>query len=543
MKNWLKSLSFGALTAGVVATLSACSNNSTSGASQSYKKSMSWMTTSEVQTLDPDKMVDTASGEQANNVFEGLNRLNNKNQVVPGVATTTTQSKDGLTWTFKLRKNAKWSNGDPVTAQDFVYSMRRKLDPKTKSQQQNHFDSIVNAPEVMKGTKKPSSLGVEAKDKYTLVVHLTHATPYFKTLTATGWNPEDEKVVKKYGDKYGTASKYMVYNGPFTSSGWTGTNLSWKLKKNNQYWDKNAVKLDTVNYSVQKTPSTDYNLYQANKLDGAYLDTQGSKQLKNQSGYHVFKLDRTEYLTYNVSKNKDLANVNLRRAFSMALNRKSLAQTVGAANTVATTFSGPQETVGNTNFNNYAEKHLNNQYVTYNKAEAKKSFDKALKQLGKSKVSFTLTGDDDDVSKKVTEFVQSALEDTFGKKVDVQVRNMTKTTRVSNMLNGNYDVDYTGLSTDFNDPYAMLSVMMTGQSYNFGKWSNRQYDQYLNDSNKELNNTKRLDYFLKATQVMNDEQPLTPLYHDGQAWMVRNSVHNLGFTSSSFNFRDTYVTR
>lgn len=101
MKNWLKSLSFGALTAGVVATLSACSNNSTSGASQSYKKSMSWMTTSEVQTLDPDKMVDTASGEQANNVFEGLNRLNNKNQVVPGVATTTTQSKDGLTWTFK----------------------------------------------------------------------------------------------------------------------------------------------------------------------------------------------------------------------------------------------------------------------------------------------------------------------------------------------------------------------------------------------------------------------------------------------------------
>lgn len=120
---------------------------------------------------------------------------------------------------------------------------------------------------------------------------------------------------------------------------------------------------------------------------------------------------------------------------------------------------------------------------------------------------------------------------------------MTKTTRVSNMLNGNYDVDYTGLSTDFNDPYAMLSVMMTGQSYNFGKWSNRQYDQYLNDSNKELNNTKRLDYFLKATQVMNDEQPLTPLYHDGQAWMVRNSVHNLGFTSSSFNFRDTYVTR
>ena len=95
------------------------------------------MTTAETQTLDPSKYVDVYSGEQVANVFEGLNRLNNKNQVVPGVATSTTESKDGLTWTFKLRKNAKWSNGDPVTAQDFVYSMRRKLDPKTKSQQQN----------------------------------------------------------------------------------------------------------------------------------------------------------------------------------------------------------------------------------------------------------------------------------------------------------------------------------------------------------------------------------------------------------------------
>lgn len=135
-------------------------------------------------------------------------------------------------------------------------------------------------------------------------------------MTASNWTPVNEKVAKRYGKKYGTASKYVVYNGPFVNSGWTGSNLNWKLKKNNYYWDKQNVKLNTINYSVQKTPSTDYNLYQSGNLDGAFLDTQASKELKHQEGYRVFKLDRTEYLTYSLTKNKDLANVNLRRAIS-----------------------------------------------------------------------------------------------------------------------------------------------------------------------------------------------------------------------------------
>ena len=279
-------------------------------------------------------------------------------------------------------------------------------------------------------------------------------------------------------------------------------------------------------------------------MTGAYLDTQASKQLKNQPGYRVFKLDRTEYLTYNVSKNKDLANVNLRRAFSMALNRKQLANTVGGANTVATEFTGPQENVNNQNFNEYSRKNLKNQqYTSFDKAEAKKLFNQALKELGKSKVTLTLGGDDDDVSKKVMEYVQSQLEDTFGSKLTLNVRSMPKTTRVSNMLNGDYDVDFTGLTTDYNDPYAMLSVMMKGQNYNFGKWDNAAYNTALEKSDKEMNANKRMKYLLEAAQVLNDQQPLTPLYHDGQAWMVRESVHNLGFNGGSFDFKNTYVTK
>lgn len=521
------------------AALSACGSSSSS-TSTNYKKSLSWMTTSEVQTLDQSKMVDTTSYEQAANVFEGLYRQTGSGKVVPGVAYKSSTSKDGLTWTFYLRKNAKWSNGDQVTANDFVYSLRRNLDPKTESQQQNYFSAVKNADAVVAGKKQPSSLGVEAKGKFKLVVHLTHPVAYFKQLN---WLPEDKKVVEKYGKKYGTASKYMVYNGPFVSQGWTGSNLSWKLKKNKYYWDAKAVKVNTVNYSVQKTPSTDYNLYQSGKLDGAYLDTQASKQLKNNSAYRVFKLDRTEYLTYNVSKNTALANVNLRRALSMALNRKQLANVVGGANSVAREFTGSYDTVDSTNFNAYLKKNMQNQnYTSYDKATAQKLFNRALKQLGKSSVTLTLGGDDDDVSKKVTEYVQSQLESVFGNKLTVNVKTMPKTTRVSNMLNGKYDLDFTGLTPGFTDPYAMLSVMMSGENYNFGKWSSKTYDAALNASAKELNSTKRLAYLLKAAQVLNDQQPLTPLYHDGQAWMVRKSVHKVEFVNGSFYFKNVYVT-
>lgn len=543
MKKWMRFLASGLLTTNAVAALTACSSEK-NASTQKYESSLTWMTTSEVQTLDQNKMVDTSSGEQATNVFEGLNRMDKDGKVSSGVATTSTSSKDGLTWTFKLRKNAKWSNGQPVTAQDFVYSLQRMMDPNTQSQQQNNYQAVKNASQVVAGKKSPNTLGVEAKDAHTLVVHLVHPVPYFKTLTASSWNPVNKDTVQKYGKKYGTASKYMVYNGPFVSSGWTGSNLSWKLKKNNQYWDKKDVKLKTVNYTVVKTPSTDYNLYQSGKLDGAFLDTQASKQLKHQDGYRVFKLDRTEYLTYNVSKNKDMANANVRRAFSMALDRAELAKIVGGANTVATTFTGPQETVNGVNFNKYfAEQGATSKYTKFNKQEANVLFNKGLKELGKSKMEFTLGGDDDDVSKKVLEYVQSQFESTFGKKVEVHVRTMPKTTRVSNMLNGKYDVDYTGLNPAFTDPYAMLSVMATDQNYNFGKWSNKQYDNYLDASSKEMNINKRLKDLMNAEKVLDSEQPLSPLFHDGQAWMVRSSVHNLGFSLGKFNFRSAYVTK
>ena len=551
MSNFKKIIS-GTMIAASALLLGACAKSSSNSSSSnskapvgtSYEKSINWMTTSELESLDPAKADDTASEEQIANTYEGLYRLGKNSKVEPGVAVSSSVSKDGLTWTFNLRKNAKWSNGDPVTADDFVYAWRRQVDPKTASSQVNNYQGIKNAIKISEGKKKVKTLGVKAEGKYKLVVQFETPVPYFKVVTAISLKPLDSKAVNKYGKKYGTKSEYAVYNGPFTSAGWTGSSLTWKLAKNKYYWDAKNVKLDSVNYSVQKTPSTDYNLYQTGKLDAAILDTQAAKFMKGKKGYTVLTLGNTTYLSYNYKKEKMFRNANLRRALSMAINRKQLLATIGDYNTQATTFSATNVVLDDENFADYVEKHDtdNNKYVEYDKTEAQKYFKKALKELKTKKISFTLMADDDDSYKKQTEFIQSALTEAFGDQISVSVSNLPKTTRVARQLAGKYQVVLGGLTSDFPDPYHFLSYMTSGQAYNFGKWTNKSYDKAVKAS-LTMNKQKRKAALLKAEQIIINQQPVSPLYHMGQAWMIRPNIKNLVFNGEYPDFKHTYAVK
>ncbi|MEE8857356.1 MAG: peptide ABC transporter substrate-binding protein [Lactobacillus sp.] len=551
MSNFKKIIS-GTMIAASALLLGACAKSSSNSSSSnskapvgtSYEKSINWMTTSELESLDPAKADDTASEEQIANTYEGLYRLGKNSKVEPGVAVSSSVSKDGLTWTFNLRKNAKWSNGDPVTADDFVYAWRRQVDPKTASSQVNNYQGIKNAIKISEGKKKVKTLGVKAEGKYKLVVQFETPVPYFKVVTAISLKPLDSKAVNKYGKKYGTKSEYAVYNGPFTSAGWTGSSLTWKLAKNKYYWDAKNVKLDSVNYSVQKTPSTDYNLYQTGKLDAAILDTQAAKSMKGKKGYTVLTLGNTTYLSYNYKKEKMFRNANLRRALSMAINRKQLLTTIGDYNTQATTFSATNVVLDDENFADYVEKHDtdNNKYVEYDKTEAQKYFKKALKELKTKKISFTLMADDDDSYKKQTEFIQSALTEAFGDQISVSVSNLPKTTRVARQLAGKYQVVLGGLTSDFPDPYHFLSYMTSGQAYNFGKWTNKSYDKAVKAS-LTMNKQKRKAALLKAEQIIINQQPVSPLYHMGQAWMIRPNIKNLVFNGEYPDFKHTYAVK
>ena len=521
------------------ATLAACgSSNSQSSAK---KQTLTWMNTAEMATLDASKATDQASYEQINNVEEGLYLLGKNAKVQNALATSTKNSADGKTWTFTLRKNAKWSNGDPVTAQDFVYSWRRTIDPKTASEYAYLFSGIKNADAIVSGKKKPAALGIKADGKYKLTVTLEKRIPYFKLLMAFPlFFPQNQKFIEKMGSKYATSSKYMIYNGPYKQVGWTGSNLNWKLVKNDKYWDKKNVKLDTVKVSVQKTPATDYNLYQSGKLDAAYLDAQATKSLKGKTGYTQRKMSTTQYLSYNIKKHPEFKNKNLRLAISMAINRKELASTLGGAATPATTFDPEgMTTVNGKDYTDTVKNAATEKATTYNVTEAKKLYKQALKETGKKKISFTLLGDDDDTAKKAAEFVQSQLENNLG--IDVQVQSIPKKTRLTRMMSGNFDVVSTGWNADFSDPISFLDLQTTGASYNYGKWSNKEYDKYVAASKTTGSDADRFKDLAKAEQILLEEQGVTPLYHPIEAWMVKPSVKGVIYNGAGANYSVKYA--
>ncbi|MBT9050084.1 peptide ABC transporter substrate-binding protein [Lactobacillus delbrueckii subsp. bulgaricus] len=537
-----KTFSVGATVLASAALLAACGSNS-SKESSSSKKTLTWMDSAEIPTMDLSKATDVASFNQISNTMEGLYRLGKNSKLEKGLATSEKVSKDGKTYTYTLRKS-KWSDGSELTAKDFVYSWRRTVDPKTASQYSYLFSGIKNADAIVAGKKKPETLGIKAVGKYKLVITLERRMAYFDKLMGFAvFFPQSEKAVTKYGSKYGTASKYMLYNGPFKQTGWTGSNLSWKMVKNPYYWDKKNVKLDTITWSVQKTPSTSYNLYQSNKLDYTGLDASQTKQLKNQKGYVTLNQGATFYLQFNIAKNKYLANTNIRKALSLAVDRKGLTSSLGGNSVPANTLTPTQLTdVNGEDYTKRISKSAESFYpASTNKKEAVKYLNKGLKELGVSKFSFKILSDDTDSGKKTTEFLQSTFESTFGNKVSVSVQNLPFKTRLSRSTAGNFDVVISGWSADFADPISFLDLFTSTNPENNGKWKNTSYDKLIADSKTTASTSKRWDDLTKAEDILLNNVGVAPLYYNTIAALIRPTVKDVYQNRGTWNFKDTYI--
>ncbi|CAI97115.1 peptide ABC transporter substrate-binding protein [Lactobacillus delbrueckii subsp. bulgaricus] len=537
-----KTFSVGATVLASAALLAACGSNS-SKESSSSKKTLNWTVASEIPTMDMSKATDTTSFNQLSNTMEGLYRLGKNSKLEKALATSEKVSKDGKTYTYTLRKS-KWSDGSELTAKDFVYSWRRTVDPKTASQYSYLFSGIKNADAIVAGKKKPETLGIKAVGKYKLVITLERRIAYFDKLMGFAvFLPQSEKAVTKYGSKYGTASKYMLYNGPFKQTGWTGSNLSWKMVKNPYYWDKKNVKLDTITWSVQKTPSTSYNLYQSNKLDYTGLDASQTKQLKNQKGYVTLNQGATFYLQFNIAKNKYLANTNIRKALSLAVDRKGLTSSLGGNSVPANTLTPTQLTdVNGEDYTKRISKSAESFYpASTNKKEAVKYLNRGLKELGVSKFSFKILSDDTDSGKKTTEFLQSTFESTFGNKVSVSVQNLPFKTRLSRSTSGNFDVVVSGWSADFADPISFLDLFTSTNPENNGKWKNTSYDKLIADSKTTASTSKRWDDLTKAEDILLNNVGVAPLYYSTSAALIRPTVKDVYQNRGTWNFKDTYI--
>ena len=511
-------------------TLGACGSKASDSAS---KQVLNWNESAELPTMDLSKATDVVSFDMLNNTMEGLYRLGKDSKIEPGIATKTKVSSDGLTYTFTLRKDAKWSNGDKVTAKDFVYSWRRTLDPKTNSQYAYLFEGIKNATDVMNGKKSTKEVGVKADGDYKLVVTLDKQLPYFKLLMGFPvFFPQNQKTVEKYGSKYGTASKYMCYDGPFNLTKWTGTNLSWSLKKSDNYWDKKSVKLDTINYKVNKSNSTAYNLYQSGKLDATSLSAEQAKQLKGQSGYTVRQAASAFYFQYNQTK-PEFQNKKIRQAISMAIDRKEFVNKVLGNGSIPA--KGLVSTgLATRNGKDFADA----SYV-------KKLWAEGLKEIGKDSLTFGILSDDTDAAKKTTEFIQSAIESNL-KGAKVECANVPFKTRLNRTNEGQFDIVISAWGADFSDPISFLDMFTSNNSYNAGKWKNAQYDKLIeaSKSTDAGNAGKRWDDLVSAEKILIQEQGISPLYQQATAWMVKPKVKGVIYNSAgaNYNFKNAYVS-
>lgn len=542
MKNLNKFMAASATLAIAGLALTGCGLKSSSS---SVKQVLNWNEASELPTMDLSTATDTISFDMLNNSMEGLLRVGKDSKVEPGIAKSYKVSKDGLKYTFNLRKNAKWSNGDAVTAQDFVYSWRRTVDPKTGSQYAYLFDGIKNVDDVLAGKKPTSALGIKADGKYKLTVTLSKKLPYFKLLMGfPSFFPQNQKAVEKYGKKYGTAAKYMVYDGPFKMTGWTGSNLKWSLVKNTNYWDKKHVKLDKINFMVNKSTTTSYNLYQSKKLDQTILSTEQAKQLSNDSAYTVIKEARTNYLEFNQMK-KEFQNKKIRQAISYAINRKELATKIMGSGTLPSkgiVSSG----LAKRNGVDFADAAKTTAGVSYDKAKAAQLFKEGLKELGQSSLSFTLLGDDTDTAKKITAYLQSQLESNLPG-LTVNVSNVPFKTRLSRSENGQFDVVASAWSADFSDPISFLDLFTSDNSYNNGKWSNAQYDKLVTASKTTDagNSSARWNDMVKASKILSNEQGVVPLFQLNTPSLLRTNVKGVIHNTAgvSYNWKEAYLSK
>lgn len=258
---------------------------------------------SDIPTMDVSKTTNTESSLVITNTMEGLYRMDKDANVTPGVALDHKVSEDGLTYTFNLRKDSKWSNGDPVTAKDFEYSWKRTINPETASEYAWIMYDIVGAQDANLNGKSLDDVGVKALDDYTLEVKLVRPVSYFdKLATFTSFYPQNQKVVEEQGEKYGTTLDSVVYNGPFTLSTWKMED-QYALTKNPGYWDASTVKLDKINVKVTKDVNTDVNLYEGGEIDMCGLSAEFVAKYKDDPNFKTMDDASIFYLSINGGKN------------------------------------------------------------------------------------------------------------------------------------------------------------------------------------------------------------------------------------------------
>lgn len=458
---------------------------------------------------------------------EGLYRLGKDAEIVDGIATDHKVSEDALTWTFTLREDAVWSNGDPVTAHDFVYAWRRAINPETGSEYGPYMMNgvIKNASAVNSGELPLEELGVKAKDDHTLVVTLEKPIPYFESLTTFGtFLPLNQKFVESKGDKYATSSENLLSNGPFKIVNWDSTASAWSLEKNKDYWDAETVSLDKITFDVVKDPQVAVDLYQKGEVDRAGLSADLVDQYISHEDYTVTPETSVFYLKFNQTTSEALANKNIRKAISRAFDKKALVEEILNNGSIVATGLIPKEFVSMPETGEDFRE-VNGDLVTFDPEKAKELWEKGLEEIGKEKVQLEFLAGDSATSKNMNEYLANQLETNLPG-LEITLKQVPFEQRLTLSENMDYQLQFYGWGPDYLDPYTFLNMYVTDSEYNKMGYSNKKYDELMKKTATDyvLDPAKRYQAFLEAEKILMEDAAIAPIYQSARAELIKPYV-------------------
>lgn len=488
------------------------------------------MAGSEIPTMDSSLVTDSIGFDLLNNIGEGLYRLNQENVAVPAMAEgEPTVSEDGLVYTFTLR-DAKWSNGTPVTAGDFEFAWKRAMNPDTASEYGPYMMSGVlkNATEISEGAMDYTELGVKALDEKTLEVTLEKPVPYFLSLMSFGtYLPLNEAYVTEQGENYATNSDTLIANGPFVLTEWDGTGTSWALVKNDQYWDAENVKLTQINYDVVKETATAVNLYKTGEKDRTGLSGEFAAQYANDPELVKEMEAVVFYFKFNQERNGTptaLANKNIREAIAKSYNKEDLVNVVLNNGSVAANYLVPAGFTFDENANDFRD--INGDLVSYNPEEAKAAWEKGLAELGVTELSLELLGGDSDLAKKMDEYFKSQMEGTL-EGLTINLKQVPFAVRLDLDTAQDYDIQSAGWGPDYQDPNTFMNLFVTDGGNNMMSYSNPTYDDLIASAAGDLatDPEARWAALAEAEKILiGEDYGISPNYQRGSMQLVKPYV-------------------
>ena len=499
----------------------------------------------DIQGMDSTVVDDGMSFNAVHAITDGLTAVNEKGKTAPAIAKSWDVSDDGKTYTFHLR-DAKWSNGDKVTANDFVYSWRKIIKNAGNYAYMlgSEGASVKNADALMElGTnatdEQMATLGVTAKDDKTLVVELENKVPYFTDLMAFPcYFPQNEKFVEKCGKNYGTKPEYTISNGAYKMTKWVKGNKA-TFTKNDKYYDAKTVATKNLEMYLVQDPKTAAQNFDNGKVDYATIN---STLVDKYKGKDTFKTIREGYLAYLICNFKadTTANKNLRHALSYAINRKDLCDNILKDGSQPATGFVPAQLCKSPSGKDFREE--SGKYVDYDVKKAQEYLDAAKKELGTDTITVDLLyGTDESPMDTFAEYLQGSFTKLKGLKVNM-VATVKKDRIYNREASGNFQIACTRWAPDYADPTTFLNVLASSNSNNYGKWENAQYNSLLKQAQNETDVNKRWNELLEAEKVMMDDMPNIPVVQTGTAALQAKNVKGLVHNTVSTPYVFKYVT-